>query len=110
MNDYLTALNEAFGTEDALNPAKLMAFSGATMKFFQELQKKLASDNPAEKEAAMNEAKTMKSALEEKVKKLCDKWGIDPQALEKMMPDTSSLELNKNLMKEEELPSFKMKA
>lgn len=71
-------LEEAFSDISSLTPEKMQAVITETVRVMSELEQKMNSKNPKDKEEALKAAQNLKDAFEVQTKMICEKAGIDP--------------------------------
>lgn len=96
---YLETLKETFAHPEAFSAEKLQSLVGETMEYFQNLQQKFQSEDPKEREKAMDAALEMKEALEAQMESLCQSLGIDPSQLAQVAKEFSKTEEEKVALK-----------
>ncbi|MES2273083.1 MAG: hypothetical protein V4487_02695 [Chlamydiota bacterium] len=74
-------LQETFSDLQNLTPDKLQGLIQETMKVFSTLQEKIHSNDPKEREEALNIALALKESLQTQAESVCEKMGLDPSQL-----------------------------
>lgn len=85
--NYRNLLKETFSNPTSLTPEKLGQVVEESMKYFQDLQAKLASEDPKDREAAMNDSMELRELLEQQMAALCESTGLDPAQLSALTDD-----------------------
>ena len=94
-DQYLEFIRGLVEGQKELDSETMQKFMGETLKYFQDLQKRAASEDALVKEEATREATEAKEALQKVLETLCKKMGIDPSHLGSWIANTEMFE-NKN--------------
>lgn len=78
---YKELVQETFSDVTTLTPDKLNVLVEETMRYFQEMQEKLASGEADAKEQVLRESIELKQILEKQMATLCDASGLSPAQL-----------------------------
>lgn len=81
---------DVLGNLEQFSPEKLQALIQDTLKVFQDLQQRINSSNPEDREEALGAALELKNALETQAAALAQSVGMDPNQLEKFIENPSN--------------------
>ena len=77
-NSYLKLINDTFGDPKKVTSEKLRAFQSEVLKEVFTLRALMESENPEEREAALNKGVELKTLLENQMKSLSETLGLTP--------------------------------
>lgn len=81
-NAIMDKIEEIFGNPEKFSPENMESLIHETLKFFNELKKKLESPNEKDREEALSIANELKDRLEKQALALCQTVGMDPKTIE----------------------------
>lgn len=80
-NKFLETFDSLLSEEGTPSQEKVQGFMKEIFAFFQEMQGKILSPQPEEREKAMAEVLEMQRVLGDRIREFCEKKGIDPEQL-----------------------------
>ncbi len=88
---YKSLIQETFSDVHTLTPEKIMFLVDETMRYFQQMQERLTSTEPAVREQLMKESLELREVLEKQMASFCDATGMDPAQLSALGSSASQL-------------------
>ena len=102
--NYIESLNEIFEGTSLPSADRLLRLADEIVAFCHTTKEKLNSEDPVQKEAALQETLELKQLIESKLEALCSKTGMNLEELTSLAEDPT------NLLPQEQLMAKELKA
>ena len=88
---YKDLIQQTFADIQSLDAEKLLFLADETMKYFRDLQEKIASPEPSVREEVMKESLELKEILETQMLAFCKTMGLNPAQLANMAENSAGV-------------------
>lgn len=80
-NKYLDVLKETLSDASSITPEKLSVLLDETVKMLTSLKGQMTSDDPEQRQRALESSLELKQALEAQMQAICKMTGLDPEQM-----------------------------